>query len=323
LFNANSKRRADWMEISADYKCNNQCVGCFGVSDGGGSMTTRDILVALKQGRALGAENFWFGGGEPTLRSDMFKVITLAAKTGYKRIKLQTNGLMLAYPKFLKKAVASGLNEVNFSIKGASPKLHDSLTNTPRCHELMVEAIKESKKLGLTLEGDILLYTTNVHELPEMIQTYHALGVERFNLWHFSSVDAGAENLNHLVPTMTELMDSIKKAMDLGLSYRPDFITSFHTPACVIPKDYRTCLFHAPDLNLIVANPGFEGNHYFWLEESPIEGGHYLESCTDCTHRTRCGGIRKEYMEVHGTKEFIPLSLPTGPSGGNSPSRYP
>ena len=51
------------------------------------------------------------------------------------------------------------------------------------------------------------------------------------------------------------------------------------------------CEFFAADLDLLVANPD---GYSFWLEESPIEGGHYFERCGGCAPRGRCGGVREE-----------------------------
>ena len=89
-----------WLEITPDFRCNNRCVGCFSVSDDGGGMSSRDVAAVLREGRDLGARGLWFGGGEPTLRRDVLKLVKHARKLGYERVKLQTNGMMLSYPKF-------------------------------------------------------------------------------------------------------------------------------------------------------------------------------------------------------------------------------
>ena len=87
-----------WLEISADYTCNNRCVGCFSVTGDGPRMATPEVIENLRIGRAEGAEWLWIGGGEPTLRRDLFSIASAARKLGYTRVKIQTNGMMLAYP---------------------------------------------------------------------------------------------------------------------------------------------------------------------------------------------------------------------------------
>ncbi len=295
---------ARWLEISADYRCNNRCVGCFSVGDDGPSMTTRDAAAALADGRRRGARLLWLGGGEPTLRKDLFTVVRHARQLGYERVKLQTNGMLLAYPEFIDRCVAAGITDVSFSIKGATAEMHDRLTQTPGCHDLLIRAIGEAKRRSLPLGGDVLVYASNAQQLPAIVSFYAGLGIEHFDLWLFSAVDQGTEDLSGQVPKIADVMPRIVEAMDRGPGGRPDFITSLHTPPCTVPASHHACLFHAADLEMIVANPG---GHSFRLEDSPIEGGTYLESCDRCAFRPRCGGFRADYARIHGDAEFQPV----------------
>jgi cyclic pyranopterin phosphate synthase len=300
-----TERPLRWLEISADFQCNNRCVGCFSVSDDGAQrMSSRDVVAELVAGRARGATSLWLGGGEPTLRKDLVGIVRKARELGYERVKLQTNGMLLAYPEFTERLVGAGISEVNFAIKGAHAASHDRLTRTPGCHELMCKGIDEVRRHGLPMEGDLLVYRSNQGELAEMVRCYFALGLTHFNVWLFSATDQGDKDLSAQVPKLSEVVPEIARAMDLRLSVAPDFITSLHTPPCVVPSSHHDCLFHAAELALWVANPGGYG---FPLEQSPIEGGHYLDRCGGCRARGDCGGIRKDYLTVHGDAEFQPL----------------
>ncbi|HMR05466.1 MAG TPA: radical SAM protein [Polyangiaceae bacterium] len=299
------ERRLRWLEISADFQCNNRCVGCYSVSDEGAQrMSSRDVVTELFAGRERGATSLWLGGGEPTLRKDLIGIVRKARELGYERIKLQTNGMLLSYPEFTDKIVDAGVTEVNFAIKGASAASHDRLTRTPGCHELMCKGIAEARRRGLRMEGDLLVYRSNQNELAEMVQSYFELGLARFNVWLFSATDQGDKDLSAQVPRLSEVVPEIVRAMDLRLSSEPEFITSLHTPPCVVPSRHHACLFDAKALSLWVANPGGYG---FFLEESPIEGGHYLERCQSCRSRVGCGGIRADYLAIFGDSEFQPL----------------
>jgi molybdenum cofactor biosynthesis enzyme MoaA len=292
-----------WLEITADYRCNNRCVGCFSVQDAGPEMATPEVIANLQVGRQEGARWLWLGGGEPTLRRDLLPVVAAARRMGYQRIKLQTNGMLLSYPDFTRRLAAAGVTEVNVSLKGATAESHDRLTRTPGCHALLVEGIAQARSAGLAIEGDILVYRSNAHELPEMIRVFTALGVQRYNLWLLSTVGAADASLAGEVPRIAEIMPHITAAMDLGLSPRPDFITSLHTPPCTVPASHHAALFHAPELGLLVTNPG---GFRFMLEQSPIEGGVYFERCGGCAFRPRCGGARGDYVTIHGDSEFQP-----------------
>lgn len=292
-----------WIEISADYRCNCNCIGCFSSSENADTMTTPEILQSLKDGRRMGADNLWLGGGEPTIRKDLFTVVTEARKLGYKNVKIQTNGMMLAYAGFTRRLVRAGVTEVNFSIKGANSKTHDAHTRTPGSHRMMIQGISEARRYDITLAGDILVTNRNLGELTDMIRRYTQEGLESYNVWMLSAFDRATTAVRALVPRIKAVSAAVTAAMDAGIDARPDFIKSLHTPPCTIPPEKHACLFNAADLDLLVVNPG---GHSFRLEESPIEGGVYLERCYACTMRTHCGGLRQDYLDIHGDDEFWP-----------------
>ncbi len=153
----------------------------------------------------------------------------------------------------------------------------------------------------------MLLYAETTPELPELVRHYHALGLESFRLWLLSSAAASEPDVATRVPRLSDVSTALVRAMDLGLSTREDFIVSLHTPPCTLPESHHRALFFAPDLGLLVANPG---GHRFLLEESPIEGGAYLPGCADCRWRPRCGGPRTDYLALHGHGEFVPATAP-------------
>lgn len=298
--------RIDWLEISADYRCNNRCVGCFSVQEEGPSMSSEEAAATLLRGRRLGARFLWLGGGDPTMRADLFGIVRAARRLGYERIKIQTNGMRLADPAYATRLVEAGVTEVSFSIKGANAETHDRLTRTPGCHALLLRGIAEMRAREVPMEGDLLVYRSNQAELPAMVRVYHGLGLARFNVWLLSAVDAGAPDVDAEVPRISEVMPHLVAAMAQRLSDRPDFVTSLHTPPCTVPSRHHACLFHAASLHMLVANPG---GHAFRLEESPIEGGLYLDRCASCAARPRCGGIRADYVRIHGDSEFQPIPL--------------
>lgn len=290
-----------WVELTPDYRCNNRCVGCFSVDDDGASMSSREAFAALARGRETGATWLWLGGGEPSIRRDIFPIVREARRLGYDRVRLQTNAMMLAYEAFTERAAEAGLTEVSLSIKGATAETHDRLARTPGCFDLMIRGAANARAAGMALEGDVLVYASNAHELPRIVATFHALGVARFRLWMLSAATTTDPAVRAEVPRIADVMPHIVAAMDLGLSDDPEFIVSLHTPACTLPATHRRARFDPAAYGLLVVNPG---GHSFRLETSPIEGGHYLPSCTGCALRASCGGLRRDYLALHGDGEF-------------------
>jgi MoaA/NifB/PqqE/SkfB family radical SAM enzyme len=289
---------AHWLEISADYRCNNRCIGCFSVADDGPSMSSAEALATLRRGRTEGARSLWMGGGEPTLRKDLFGIVSAARQLGYDRVKLQTNGLMLAYPDFVRRLVEAGVTEVNVALKGHDEASHERLTRTPGAWPLVLRGIENWLATGRAIEGDVLVYRSTTPALPELVRTFRDRGIGHFNVWLFSTADTADRSLEAEVPVMTEVVAQLREARAHAT------LTSLHTPACTLPAELASARFFASELSLLVANPG---GHAFMLEESPIEGGHYTPRCGSCSVRARCAGLRADYVRIHGEAEFQPL----------------
>lgn len=298
-----TSNKVKWLEIAADYRCNNACLGCFSVADDGPSMDLREVVANLQLGRRAGADALWLGGGDPTMRPDLFKIVLAARKLGYVRVKLETNAMMLAYPQYVEKAVRAGVTEVNVSIKGATAETHDRLARTDGCHRLLLQAMDNLAAASIPMHADVLVYRSNADELPDIVDTYAARGVTVFNLWLLSAGASGGEDVAAEVPRLTDLGPSLLRAARRA-DERGATLRSFHTPPCTMPESIRDRYFDTARFGLLVTNPG---GAPFALEESPIEGGAYLESCGACAARGACRGPRADYLEIHGADEFTPI----------------
>ena len=95
------------------------------------------------------------------------------------------------------------------------------------------------------------------------------------------------------------LQDAFDKADQLGVT-----ATSWHTPPCVLPARFRMRYVHSGTLDLMVVTPGSEP---FWAQDSPMEGGAYLEGCAACSARPDCLGPRRDYLDLFGPEEFSPI----------------
>lgn len=271
-------------------------------------MTEGEIVGALQKGRADGAECLWLGGGEPTLRKDLFRIAAMGRRLGYTRVKLQTNGMMLSYPAYAERCASAGVTEVAFSMKGAHAATHDRIARTEGCFDLMARGVERAREAGLALEGDLLITTSNTPELPAMVSLGVAWGMKRFRVWLLSAVDATRDDpaVRAEVPRMRDVVPGLIAAIgEHAAALGGDFLTSLHTPACVLPAALHGALFDAAALGMRVVNPG---GHAFDLADSPMEGGHFLPDCARCRHRAGCNGLRQDYLAVHGGAEFQPVT---------------
>ncbi len=294
-----------WLELAPGFACNCRCLGCHSCSaDATQQMDSAEVVRWLQQSRQRGAQHLWLSGGEPTLRKDFLPTLRLARQLGYRRIKVQSNGLLFNYPVFADKAVAAGMNEVNLLLKSRDPAVHDHLNQLPGSLDLLDRAVEVLRTRPLRLEGDILWTQQNADELPEIVDYYGARGFRHFNVWLFSLVDQGDADLRGLVPQMTKHIDMLLRARDLAKHHGATLV-SLNTPHCVVPPAAWDLQFDAAAMGMLVVNPG---GMAFRMEQSAIETGVYAPQCGDCAARPWCHGVRQDYVSLYGVGELRPIA---------------
>lgn len=289
-----------WLELAPDQRCNQRCLGC-PATDDGPSLSARELVRALEDGRRRGISQLWIGGGEPTLRSDLLPLVREARARGYTRIKLQTNAAMLAYPEAVRRLKEAGVTEVAVSIKGPDAATHDRFARADGAFDLLVRGVGNVRAAGLALEGDVLVYRSTTALLPDVIQTFFALGVPRFRVWQLAPPEEAQALAEE--PLVSEVAVAVERALALGLSADPEHVVSLHSPPCTLSDGAARARFFAPDLGLLVRDAS---GGTFRLEESSMEGGHFTPRCEGCTLRARCGGVRRDYVMRHGDGELRP-----------------
>jgi MoaA/NifB/PqqE/SkfB family radical SAM enzyme len=294
-----------WLELVADTRCNLRCLGCHDVDDHGAAMTTREAIDVLREGRRSGYVAVNLGGGEPTLRKDLFALAAAAREAGYQRVRLQTNGMLVGYPEYARRCFEAGVTELGLSIRGVDAETHDRLSQLPGAFELMRRGMDHWRRLGRPMDADVLVYRSNLTQLAPIVQTFQPAGIERFT-FRVLSVDApGSPALEAEVPRLTDVVREVQRAMDLRLVDSYSFIRSPHTPPCLVPRSHAHAIVLPRPGEHLVARPG--GRRLPMLAH-PSEGGHYTERCAACAMRGRCNGVRAGYVRIHGDAEFQPLA---------------
>ncbi len=291
-----------WLELTLDYRCNLRCVGCRACEDTGEAMDLREIAGRLEAGRRQGISRLWLGGGEPTLRDDLPRVVAAARRMGYREVLVQTNGLRLSYARYLDALVAAGLTDVSVNVKSAQADVHDRLSGRPGALALLEQGLEAARERGLALHADVLLTRSTAPQLVETVERFAALGVTRFLLWLLSASDVADGAVDAEMPHLSEVGPQVIRAAEraeaLGARLR-----SLHTPPCVL-GDRADVYLPSAELRMLVANPG---QAPFPLERSPMEGGAWVAACEACAARARCGGPRADYLARFGAGELVAI----------------
>ena len=161
-----------YVDFAIGYSCNLKCEHCFATAleDGimrrgiplnsnkdsrkmlprGGvgrkKLTPKDYGEMVEEAMQLGACNFSFQGGEPTLYPDLIEYIK-EAHPEKNVISVTTNGTLLNESKILELKQV-GVDILTISLDSADPSIHDSFRGIEGTFNKTLATIKMAKKLG-------------------------------------------------------------------------------------------------------------------------------------------------------------------------------
>ncbi len=292
----------DVLDLIMGFACNVECDYCTMTREmRSRNLTTREIADALRGGARDGLKAVSFGGGEPTIRKDLVSLVALARDVGYERIKIQSNGLMYAYPDFVERLLQAGANQFNISVMGRDRAMYRSIMGQERHFDLVVEGIGQLVRRDARIVADVIMKNDTWAQLPDTIGCFADLGVEHFVLWLVSLTDRNADHPESLVPVST-MRPGIHQAFEVARR-RGIEVTSRHIPQCMLP-DYPDHIWDVRQDNVLVVTPGST----FWLRDSRITANTFVEKCDGCAMRETCLGVRRDYLEKYGDDEVEPVT---------------
>jgi len=294
----------DWIELVTGFACNCGCEVCPSTHlRESATLSAEQMSDAMAMGRERGATGVWFGGGEPTLHPDLVRAIARARRLGYRRVRLQSNGLRLAYADYARALVEAGLGELSVLVMGADAEGHDACTRLPGSFSLLVDALANARDLGLSSAADVLVSSRNLDRLAEIVDRFADEGVEQFLFWSVSLHGLDSAAFASWVPTLSATAAGLEAAFARA-DERGVAAHTLHVPPCVLSPQHRARYRHAGRWRLLVVVPG---GAPFTAESSPMEGGVYLDACASCAARADCLGLRADYLAVHGGDEIRPI----------------
>ncbi len=181
-------RRINYIRISVTDRCNLRCLYCM-PPEGlpwipkADILTYEEIAKIIRAVAPLGVERLRLTGGEPLVRRDLPKLVSMLAEIpGIKDIALSTNGIHLAEMAHdLKKA---GLNRVNVSLDTLKPDRFRQIARRPGLEQVL-EGLEVAEELGLhpIKVNTVVMRGINDDELPD----FAALTLE--HPWHIRLIE--------------------------------------------------------------------------------------------------------------------------------------
>lgn len=195
-----------WLLAELTYRCPLHCVFCYNPVDFAqhkDELGTDDWLRVLREGRAMGAVQCGFSGGEPLLRDDLEVLVAEARQLGY-YTNLITSGVGLT-EKRAAQLKAAGLDHIQLSFQDSTREINDLVTRTTT-FGLKQEVAKIIESNGWPMVINVVIHRLNIEHIGRIIEMAADLGAEYLELANTQYYSWAHVNRDQLLPTREQLI---------------------------------------------------------------------------------------------------------------------
>jgi MoaA/NifB/PqqE/SkfB family radical SAM enzyme len=287
-------------ELFLNYACTAKCPFCYNPPITS-ELLRRDLSFeqaaeSLYKGAKTGAKILNLHGGEPTLRDDLHKILALAKKLGFAKITTVTNGVRLGEKSYADSLVKAGGTHFRISVHAAHAELHDRIVAIPGAFGKIQAALEHLQ--GLPVGFNFVLIKSNYKELPAFVKRFGRLGDLIVYFPHrrgMMELNEKAEGVSYL-----DVAPSVRAAAKNGPFLLANFVP------CLMPElAQRMIDWGEEEGETAMVHPEGKTTDILEMKDSQRVP---VEACKSCCLKDRCHGVEREYLKVHGEKEFNPLA---------------
>ncbi len=295
-------KRAD---IKVWFACNNQCDFCvqWDKRKKFKQRTLEEIKSILDREYKQWARALVFTWWEPTIHTKLIESVEYAKEIWYKQIQIQSNGTRFWNIDYSKKLVKAWVTEFSPSIHWFKPETHDKQVKHPWAWQKVIKWIINLRKLNQRIIINSVITKENYKQAPELASLLIKLGVNQFQFAFVHILWSADKNKDIVVPKKTNIMPYIKKALDLAKKAKiPAFTEAI--PYCLMQwYEYAIAEQIIPEMSISDAEARVDSyTDYRWNEWKAKR-----EDCKKCIKYNICEGPWKEYPDIYGWEEFIPI----------------
>ena len=263
----------------------------------------------------------WVGGGEPTLRRDLPRLIETVAEASDAPVGLDTDGLALAGAGVVAGLMRCGVGRVRIGLHCGRPDAHDWLVGCPGAARKVRRAIGTACAAGLPVTVRCFVTRPTMDWLEETAHLVSRLGASALELVRLPARGPAAERFVTLSPRIglaePFLHAAVGAAKDAGMKVR-----LVGWPRCAVPRVSERLL--ANEVFVVPEASGLEGLAAL-LGPQPHGPG-----CAACPGAPTCEGPPADYTAVFGRSEVdserptaLGVPRPAPPEPGIPPQRPP
>lgn len=282
------------LDVKISYKCNNNCFFCLNQDKRNLSTSLGEIKKRIS---SVGAENISkliISGGEPLISNKFFDLVEFASDKGVSNFEVQTNGRMLSYEKVVEKFKQYGTFSFLVSLHFPNKELYYKHCKVDGFDQVL-KGIKNLQNHNYQFTVNVVVMKQNLNYLDDLLGILSNLSVPNLG---FRFIDGSnfLQQYEDVVPTYTEAVLKIEKIVE---KYNNIDIHLNEFPLCVLSEKLR---------DKAVSLKADRINHTFndkVVETREVYDQQFLyPDCNNCKLKPKCLGVRNEYVDYYGKKEF-------------------
>jgi pyrroloquinoline quinone biosynthesis protein E len=213
------------------HRCPLQCPYCSNPAKllkANAELDTAQWIKVINEAADMGILQIHLSGGEPTLRTDLEEIVAaLAARHVY--INLITAGVNIK-PERIMELKQAGLDHVQLSVQGATPKVTELIGNMKGAHEKKLATAAAVRQAGLPLTINAPIHRHNIEQVPDFIDLALELDADRLEIANVQYYGWALINRTQLMPSWDDVMRQVDIVEEARERLRGILLIDFVTP---------------------------------------------------------------------------------------------
>ncbi len=204
--------------IHTNNSCNLACGHCLVSSgpDGDNGLPTDVLLDLIDQASRLGTVHFFFTGGEPFLRKDIFPIIDRVLEVPEAELVILTNGILLSGRILDELGVRDRSRlRLQISLDGSTADVNDPIRG-PGSFERIIRGIGAALDTGIEVAVTTVIARENIHDVPAVTRLIGALGGKTHHLLWLHKRGRAIEGSADMTPEVESTISAVREARTAG-----------------------------------------------------------------------------------------------------------
>ncbi len=201
--------------LHTNNSCNLTCQHCLVSSgpDGDRGLDGSRLLALIDEAATLGARRFYFTGGEPFLRPDVFDLVERVTRHHGRDLRVLTNGLLFhgALLDRLREQDPSRLT-LQVSLDGATASVNDAVLGAGT-FERILEGVRRLVSAGFAPTISTVISRDNLTQMADMVRLVAEIGASSWHLLWIHKKGRSAD-LNGAFVAPTLLYEQLRNAQE-------------------------------------------------------------------------------------------------------------